>query len=113
MLGEKDLYRFVVNKTPKAISELVKTTWCIHSALEVIHHEETTKTDTVKALLLPGECVSQCEGEWLRSAKEVGLMYMFLLQLKQSGFNVYVFPAALRDAILKGRPKKKKQHHAS
>ena len=47
---------------------------------------------------LSGECVPQCEGEWLRSAKEV---------LKQNGFNVYVFAVALRDAIIKGRPKNK------
>ena len=35
-LDKKDLYRFVVNKTPKATSDLVKTTWHIHSAPKVI-----------------------------------------------------------------------------
>ena len=35
-LDEKDLYRFVVNKTPKATSDLVKTTWHVHSAPKVI-----------------------------------------------------------------------------
>ena len=95
-LGEKDLYRFVVNKISKAISNLVKTTWDIHSAPETIYHEKTARIDTVKVLLLPGKCVSRCEGESLRSAKVV---------LKQNRFNVYVYVAVLRDAIIKGRHK--------
>ena len=81
-----------MNKTPTAISNLVKTTQRIHSAPEVIRREKTARINTVKVLLLSGECVPQCEGEWLRSAKAV---------LKQNGFNVYVFAAALRDAIIK------------
>lgn len=78
-LSDKDLYRFVVNRPPRAIFDFVKTTWCIHSAPEIIHREKTARIDTVKALLLSGECVPQSEGEWLRSAKEV---------LKQNGFYV-------------------------
>ena len=70
-LREKDLYCFVVNKIPKAISDLVKTTWRIHSVPEVIRREKTARIDTAKALLLSGECGPHCEDEWLRSAKEV------------------------------------------
>ena len=95
-LGEKDLYCFVVNKTPKSTSDLVKTTWHIHSDPEIICREKTTNTDAVKALLLSGECVPQVDGEWLRYAKEV---------LKQNKFSVYVFSAALRVGIIKGRQK--------
>ena len=82
-LGEKDLYRFVVKKTIKVISDLVKTTWRIHSDPEVVRCEKTSRIDTVKALLLSGEYVPQCEGEWLRPAKEVLKQngFMFLMQL--------------------------------
>lgn len=93
--GEKDLYRFVVNKPPKAISDLVKTTWRIQSAPDVVLRERTPRIDTIKALL-SGECAPECEGEWLKPAKEV---------IKQNGFNVYVIAAAIRDAIIKGRQK--------
>lgn len=48
-LAEKDL---VVNKIPKSITDLVKTTWHINSASGYVCCEKTIKIQIVKALLL-------------------------------------------------------------
>ena len=57
-LSEKDLHRFVVNKTLKTISDSVKRTQHIHSAPEIIRREKTARLHSVKALLFSGECVA-------------------------------------------------------
>ena len=46
-LSEKDLYHFVENRTPKAISDLVETACRIHSAPEIIRREKTARINIV------------------------------------------------------------------
>ena len=93
--GEKDLYRFCVERGEKELTSLLQTTWRIDIALEVVRQENTPKIEKIESLI-SAECIENCGGVWLTCAKQV---------LRQNNFNVYVYAAAIRDAITKGRQK--------
>ena len=93
--GQKDLYQFIVNKQPKRISDLINTAWRINAAPDVIRNETMSRIEKVKQYLSV-ECIENCSGRWIKFAKEV---------LRNNDINIYVFTAALRNAIIKGRQK--------
>ena len=43
--GEKDIYNFIVNKTQKALSELVSTTWKIQNAPAIVERNSKSRIE--------------------------------------------------------------------
>ena len=91
--GEKDLQAFILNKSPKTISDL--QTWKMQPAQETVAHQHCTRIAIIRNHAA-GECAANCQGEWLKCEKEV---------LQNNKTKVFFFACALRNAFLKGRLK--------
>ena len=94
--GEKDLYMFILNKSPKCLSELIDRTWKIHDTPAELASQEVPRMTVLTEKAKEG-CVAGCSGQWLTSVRQV---------LCQKKINVYVFSAAVRQLLQKGRQKK-------
>ena len=93
--GEKDLYKFIINKSSKSLSELFDMTWKMNDASRNVERANQSRISILKAHL-EEECQPECQGEWLVCAKQV---------LQQNGINLYSFASALRQ-LEKGRQKR-------
>jgi len=95
--GEKDMYSFILNKSPKALSELVSTTWRMHNAPKIVERSNKSRLDILKVHITDRECTEGCSGEWFNCAKEI---------LRNNKINMYTFADAIRQCIIKGRQKR-------
>jgi len=93
--GERDLQSFILNKNPKAIADLIATTWQLHNAPKVLERNNTPRLSIVRSHAA-GVCGNSCNGSWLVCAREL---------LQKNGINLYVFANALREGLVKGRQK--------
>ena len=77
--GEKDLYKFIINKSSKSLSELLDMTWKMNDASRNVERANQSRIS-----ILEEECQPECQGEWLVCAKQVlqqnGTIYIPLLQ---------------------------------
>ena len=94
--GEKDLYKFIINKSSKSLSELLDMTWKMNDASKNVQRGNESRMSILRAHL-EEECQPECQGEWLVCAKQV---------LQQNGINLYCFASALRQLLEKGRKKR-------
>ena len=93
--GERDLYDFILRKNPKALSDLILTTWQIQSAPVELERRQSSRMDII--VRTAGACLTEgCDGQWLVAAREV---------LQRNEINSYVFADALRTAFRCGREK--------
>lgn len=93
--GEPDLQQFILNKTPKALSDLVATTWKMQKSPACIERRNKPRIQVVQEHISE-ECIPDCGGKWYRSAVEV---------LSNNQINLYYFCGAMREALVKGRRK--------
>ncbi len=93
--GKKDLAEFILGKSEKGLQELITTTWKMDEAKSSIEREKRPRMATITREA-EGDCVEGCDGEWLTCAKEV---------LRQNSLHPYVFAAAVRELLVKGRGK--------
>ena len=93
--GLPDVYDFVLNKTPKALSDLMETTWKLHHAPVVANREKMDRMQIIMAQL-DQPCISGCDGLWMESAWEV---------LSNNEINIYAFADAMRQCLKNGRKK--------
>ena len=84
--GKRDPYMFILNKSPKCLSELIDRTWKIHDALAELAWQEVPRMTVLTEKAKEG-CVAGCSGQWCTSARKV---------LCQKKINLYVFSAAVR-----------------
>lgn len=94
--GKQDLAEYILGKSEKGLQELIATTWKMSEAKSAIQRESRSRMETIRNQVENGNCVERCAGEWLTCANEV---------LKQNNVHPYVFAAALRDLMHKGRGK--------
>ena len=93
--GQTDLASFVLSRSSKNISELIENTWKMEQAGSELEREACSRIDLLdKARKC--DCIEGCNGIWLKCALEV---------LKNNKINAYVYAAAIRDSIIKGRGK--------
>lgn len=91
--GEKDLHAFILNKTPKALAELIQTTWKVQEAPATVEREASCRISLIREAAAK-EC--DCNGEWMRCSREI---------LAKNHINAFVFASALRQCFIKGRKK--------
>ena len=94
--GEKELYMYILNKSPKCLSELTDRTWKIHDAPAELARQEVLHMTVLTGKANEG-CVAGCSGQWLAIARQV---------LCQNKIIVYMFFAAVRQLLQKRRQKK-------
>lgn len=95
--GEPDLQAFVLNRTPKALADLITMTWKLQNSENTVDDVRETKTRMqILHDCLESDCIEGCNKEWLRCAKEI---------LGFNSVNVYDFACAIRTALKQGRKK--------
>ena len=94
--GEPDLQSFVLNETPKALADLIETTWRKQGASRRLERSRKTRMQVISETL-NFDCVETCgEKHWLKCAKKI---------LRNNKINQYFFAYAMRNALIKGRQK--------
>ena len=96
--GEKDLYKFIINKSSKSLSELMENdmTWKMNDASKNVQRTRASRMSILRAHL-EKQCSPGCEGQWLVCAKQA---------LQQNGIHLYCFASALHQLLEKGRQKR-------
>jgi len=94
--GERDLKAWVVGHTTKFVNELIDTTWEMEEAGAELERAKKTRMELLNDVF-HGQCAESCNNcEWLRCAVSI---------LQSNSINVYVFAAAMRNALKNGRGK--------
>jgi hypothetical protein len=93
--GKCDLSEFIMNRQPKAIAHILKTTWDMSNAQAKLDRSRKTRIELLIEAA-QGGCIEGCEGRWLACAQEV---------LVTNGIQVRDFGAAVYTLLEKGRGK--------
>ena len=89
---EKDIYNFIVNKTQKALSELVSTTWKIQNAPAIVECNSKSRIEILNEYVNTA-CVENCNGEWFLCVRKV---------LKNNSINLYVYAKVIGQCLKNG-----------
>ena len=95
--GEPDIYNFLLNTNANVVSHLVNVTWKIENVEKALERKNKVRIDVIREIVEQGDCIEPCAGMWYNSALEV---------LRNNKVNLYLFAAAMRQALQKGRQKK-------
>jgi hypothetical protein len=93
--GKADLAQLIYNQTPKKLNDLIATAWKMEMAATILERRNTLRMSVVETAL-EENCGDGCDTIWIKCAKEV---------LRNNKVNAYVFAAAIRDLLEKGRGK--------
>ena len=93
--GKHHLKNFILNKSDKALSDLVSTTWKIQNAEANLERQNKPRMQII-AEQATGVCITECNEKWYNCAREV---------LQSNQINLYYFAGAIRQALTKGRQK--------
>ena len=93
--GKKDLASFCLNRSPKALQDLIANTWKMESASDELMKQNTPRIHTIYDCVSQ-QCAPECEGVWLQCAREV---------LQNNGVQPSEFGKAVRDLLNNGRGK--------
>ena len=58
--GKTDLVEFLVNRTPRAVGDILNTTWEIKNAAEKLAQSKKTRLEAKEK-----ECTEGCDGLWM------------------------------------------------
>jgi len=93
--GKKDLKKFVLGKSPKALQDLISTTWRMEKAVGKLQREKKERMTIVRDHR-EKECDTECFGTWYPCALEV---------LRANDIEPVAFAVAMRELLTKGRGK--------
>ena len=93
--GKSDLAEFIMNRQPKVINHIINTTWDMLNAEENLARSNKTRMELLEESA-GSVCIDNCEGRWLRCAKEV---------LLANGIELRQFANAIYTLLEKGRGK--------
>ena len=93
--GKTDLANFVLNRSPKAVQDLIANTWKMQAAVTKISDKTVARMDKIKNCAAEN-CVEGCNGAWFECAIEV---------LTDNKINPVQFATAMRQLLVKGRGK--------
>ena len=93
--GKKDLANFVLSRSTKSLQELMENTWKMESAQAQLTRQKQLRIDIIRKTAVT-TCVDGCNGHWYECTTEV---------LQMNSIHPFVFAAALRELMIKGRGK--------
>ena len=93
--GKDDLAAFILGRSQKSVNELISSAWKMKDAAATIARSQASRISRIQTALA-GQCTPDCKGQWFMCAKQV---------LRNNDVNVYVFAAAVRELLIKGRGK--------
>ena len=93
--GQKDLANFVLSKAPKAIRDLLENSWKMHNSCSTLERQKKSRMELIDQYSKEN-CVADCNRSWIECALQV---------LNQNEIHPFVFAAAVRELLKKGRGK--------
>ena len=93
--GKTDLAEFLINRTPRAVADILNSTWQIENAQEKLARSKKTRMQILQEAR-ESECAEGCDGQWQICAEEI---------LTNNGVPVNVFRDAVTEVLSKGRGK--------
>ena len=93
--GKVDLAQFIFNQAPKKLNDLIATAWRMEMALTILAWHNVLRMSVV-GNALEEDCANDCNKTWTQSATEV---------LRNNKINAYMFAAAIRELLEKGKGK--------
>ena len=93
--GKTDLAEFILNRSPKKLSELLQTTWDMKGAKEKITRSRKTRMEILNEAI-QSECATACNGAWLQCATEL---------LNENGVDIDMFANLVKECLTQGRGK--------
>ncbi|CAB3988665.1 Hypothetical predicted protein [Paramuricea clavata] len=93
--GKTDLAEFLVNRTPRAVADMMQSTWEIEEAKAKLEREKKTRMELLQEAR-QSECAHSCNGDWLSCAEEI---------LHNNGLSVEYFGEVIHNLLSKGRGK--------
>lgn len=93
--GERDLARFVLNKTDKQLEEVIEKAYRLTNAGHELTRQNSSRFEILKQKS-EGECVESCDKLWLTSALEV---------LEKNKIHPVLYANAVRELLVQGRGK--------
>lgn len=93
--GKTDLAEFLINRTPRAVADILQTAWEIESAEDTLERSKKSRSQLlVEAKTSP--CAEGCNGDWLTCAHEI---------LDNNGVSRQFFSNVVKELLTKGRGK--------
>ena len=93
--GKSDLAAYIVSRTPRAIADLLKTTWDMHNAKEKLDRSTKSRLELLHEAAVR-ECADRCNGEWFHTAVEL---------LRKNDIDANAFGQAVYELLREGRGK--------
>ena len=93
--GKVYLAQFIFNQVPKKLNDLIATAWRMEMAPMILAWHNVLRMSVI-GNALKEDCVNDCDKTWIQSATGV---------LRNNKINAYVFAAAVRELLEKGRGK--------
>ena len=93
--GKTDLVEFILNRSPKKLTELIQTTWEMKGAKEKITRSRKTRMQILNEAV-ESDCTTACYGAWLQCATEL---------LNKNGVDIEMFAQLVKECLTKGRGK--------
>ena len=93
--GQMDVANFIMSKSSKVLNELIDKTWKMQTANEKLEREKKSRMDILREKLAD-DCSPGCNKLWLKCSLEV---------LRKNKVHPFVYAAAMRDLLTKGRGK--------
>ncbi|CAH3046804.1 unnamed protein product [Porites evermanni] len=93
--GKTDIAEFIVNRGAKVVADVLATTWELENSKDNLERQRKSRIQLLKEVR-DGECVQNCSGQWLISAKEV---------LQGNGVDINYFGHCVHELLQKGRGK--------
>ena len=93
--GKTDLAKFLINRNPRALADVMQSTWEIEESKARLERGKKTRMELMQEARM-AECAPGCDGNWYDCAKKI---------LDRSGLTVEYFSEVVRELLIKGRGK--------
>ena len=93
--GKTDIAEFLVNRGSKVVSDVLQMAWEMEGAKETLERQMKRRLELLEEEIW-GECVENCNGQWLKCAREV---------LQRNGVEESYFAERVYELLKKGRGK--------
>ena len=93
--GKTDIAEFIINRGSKVVAEILESAWEMEDAQKTLERQRKSRLQLLQEARL-GECVENCNGDWLVCAREV---------LERNGVEESYFAEQVYELLDKGRGK--------
>jgi len=93
--GKTDIAEFIINRGSKVVAEILESAWEMEDAQKTLERQRKSRLKLLQEARV-GECVENCNGDWLICAREV---------LERNGVEERYFAEQVYELLDKGRGK--------